>query len=67
MLGDAVKPKGVYFTDRNKVAKYAVNYIDVLADMEVLSGYGDDTFRPKNFITREEAAAMIDKYLKNAL
>lgn len=65
MLGDAVKPKGVYFTDKNKVAKYAVNYIDVLADMEVLSGYSDDTFRPKNFITREEAASMIDKYLKN--
>jgi len=66
MLGDGVKPKGVYFTDRNQVAKYAINYLDILADMGVLSGYGDDTFRPKNFITREEAAAMIDRYLKNA-
>jgi len=66
MLGDGVKPKGVYFTDRNQVAKYAINYLDILADMGVLSGYGDDTFRPKNFITREEAASIIDKYLKNA-
>ncbi|MDD3438285.1 MAG: S-layer homology domain-containing protein [Clostridiaceae bacterium] len=66
MLGDGIKPKRVYFTDRNQVAKYAINYLDILADMGVLSGYGDDTFRPKNFITREEAAAMIDKYLKNA-
>lgn len=65
MLGGLVKPKGVYFTDRNRVAKYAVNYIDILADMEVLSGYSDDTFRPKNLISREEAASMIDKYLKN--
>ena len=48
------------------MAKYAINYLDILADMGVLNGYGDDTFRPKNFITREEAAAMIDKYLKNA-
>jgi hypothetical protein len=47
------------------VAKYAVNYIDVLADMEVLKGYDDDTFKPKNLISREEAAAMIDRYLKN--
>ncbi|NLK34818.1 MAG: hypothetical protein GX301_05140, partial [Gracilibacteraceae bacterium] len=66
MLGDGIKPKGVYFTDRNQVAKYAINYLDILADMGVLSGYGDDTFRPKNLITREEAAAMVDKYLKNA-
>ena len=65
MLGDSVRPKGVYFTDRDKVAKYAINYLDILADMGVLSGYGDDTFRPKNRITREEAAAMIDRYLKN--
>ncbi|HWR61626.1 MAG TPA: S-layer homology domain-containing protein, partial [Clostridia bacterium] len=65
MLGDSVRPKGVYFTDRDKVAKYAISYLDVLADMGVLTGYGDDTFRPKNFITREEAASMIDKYLKN--
>lgn len=66
MLGDGVRPKGVYFTDRNQVAKYAINYLDILADMGVLSGYADDTFRPKNLITREEAAAMVDKYLKNA-
>ncbi|MEA4847085.1 MAG: S-layer homology domain-containing protein [Clostridiaceae bacterium] len=65
MLGGSVRPKGVYFTDRDKVAKYEISYLDVLADMGVLSGYGDDTFRPKNFITREEAASMIDKYLKN--
>lgn len=65
MLGASVRPKGVYFTDREKVAKYAVNYIDVLADMEVLKGYDDDTFKPKNLITREEAASMIARYLKN--
>jgi len=64
MLGDSVRPKGVYFTDRGQVAKYAINYLDILADMGVLSGYEDDTFRPKNLITREEAAAMIDRYLK---
>lgn len=65
MMGDSIKPKGVYFSDRDSVAEYAVNYLDVLADIEVLRGYEDDTFRPKNLITREEAAAMIDRYLKN--
>ncbi|MEA4845714.1 MAG: S-layer homology domain-containing protein, partial [Clostridiaceae bacterium] len=65
MLGDSIRPRGVHFTDRDKVAKYAINYLDILADMGVLSGYGDDTFRPKSFITREEAAAMTDRYLKS--
>lgn len=65
MLGDAVKPKGVYFTDRDQVAKYAEDYIDILADMGVLKGYSDNTFRPKNLITREEAASMITEYLRN--
>jgi len=65
MLGDTVKPKRVYFTDRDSVAKYAAGYLDILADMHVLKGYEDDTFRPKRLITREEAASMIDSYLKN--
>ncbi len=65
MLGGSARPKGVYFSDRDSVAKYALGYLDVLADMGVLSGYKDNTFKPKNFITREEAAAMTDLYLKN--
>ncbi|HWQ30229.1 MAG TPA: S-layer homology domain-containing protein [Negativicutes bacterium] len=64
MLGDTERPKGIYFTDRDQVAAYAIDYIDILADMGVLKGYYDNTFRPKNLITREEAAAIISKYLK---
>jgi hypothetical protein len=46
------------------VAQYALGYLDVLADLGVLKGYLDNTFRPKNHITREEAAAIIDRLMK---
>ena len=64
-FGDSVRPKGIYFSDRDKVANYAASYIDVLADMKIIRGYDDDTFKPKNQITREEAAAIIDRYIKS--
>lgn len=65
MVGDSVRPKGIYFSDRDKVANYAASYIDVLADMKIIKGYDDDTFKPKNHITREEAAAIVDRYIKS--
>ena len=29
-----------------------------------MTGYGDGTIRPKDYITRAEAAAVIEKYLE---
>lgn len=39
-------------------------YICALADMGIIRGYEDDTFRPEQFITRAETAAMINRALK---
>jgi hypothetical protein len=63
-LDNSLRPKGIYFSDRDMVAQYALGYLDVLADLGVLKGYLDNTFRPKNLITREEAAAIMDRLMK---
>ncbi len=33
--------------------------------MGIFTGYPDNTFRPKNLLTREEAAAIIDRYMSH--
>lgn len=63
-IDNPVRPKRIYFSDRDTVAQYALGYLDMLADLGVLKGYHDSTFRPKNPITREEAAAIIDRLMK---
>lgn len=47
---------------------WAEKYIQTLANMGVLNGYGDGTFKPNNNITRAEAAnviAVVVKYIEN--
>ena len=40
-------------------ALWAAEYISYLADKGVINGYGDGTFRPNSFITREEMAKLL--------
>lgn len=63
-LENSVRPKRIDFSDRDIVAQYALDYLDALAELGVLKGYPDNTFRPQNLITREEAAAIIDRLIK---
>ncbi|MEN6316014.1 MAG: S-layer homology domain-containing protein, partial [Clostridiaceae bacterium] len=63
-LDISARPGRAYFSDRSSISEYALNYIDVLADMGVVNGNTDNTFRPGSLLTREEAAAIIDRYLK---
>ncbi|MGP4070400.1 N-acetylmuramoyl-L-alanine amidase [Halobacillus sp. B29] len=43
-------------------AKYA-SEINYLIEQEIIFGYPDDTFKPKNAVTRQEAATMIGRSL----
>lgn len=63
-LDNPARPGRAYFSDRSSISEYALNYIDALADMGVVNGNTDNTFRPGSLLTREEAAAVIDRYLK---
>lgn len=45
---------------------WAKGYISAAADKGIVNGYGDDTFRPDNHITRAEFAKIIAKMLGSA-
>ena len=47
------------WNDSAKIADYAKQYVQVLAALEIVNGYGDNTFRPTENITRAEAAKVI--------
>ncbi|QSZ27548.1 S-layer homology domain-containing protein [Aceticella autotrophica] len=53
----------ITFKDVNK-ADWFYNEIQKAKAANIVSGYDDNTFRPNNFITREEAAAILTRLLK---
>ena len=51
-LPAGAQDEGVAFTDRGRIRN--VGAVQMLVDLGLISGYDDGTFRPGNFITREE-------------
>lgn len=49
------------FADSAAVPAYAKDYVGVMTNLGVLSGYSDNTVRPNSFVTRAEAAKMISR------
>lgn len=54
---------GSSFLDRSKIPDWANEYVPVLVEQGIISGYPDGTLRPNNEITREEAVAMISRMI----
>ncbi len=54
---------GLGFTDKAGIGRWAEGYVKAGVDNEIITGYPDNTFRPKNDITRAEAFTMICKLL----
>lgn len=52
------------FTDDNEIGSWAKKAVYALADNKIMSGYEDNTFRPKNKITRAEAVATLSRVRK---
>ena len=52
------------FSDDNKIGSWAKKSVYALADNKIMSGYEDNTFRPKNKITRAEAVATLSRVQK---
>ena len=48
---------GAAFTDQGSIRN--VGAVQMLVDLGLISGYTDGTFRPQNYITREEVAKLI--------
>ncbi|MGE5327928.1 MAG: S-layer homology domain-containing protein [Deltaproteobacteria bacterium] len=55
---------GKIFRDQDKIGSWAVPYISTAKRIGIIKGLGDDTFKPKEKITRQEIAAMISRALK---
>lgn len=54
----------VHFSDVNK-DHWAYSAIDALYSAGIAKGYGDGTYKPENFITRAEFAALLSRTLVN--
>jgi hypothetical protein len=55
--------KTVVFTDDGDIAEYAREAVGLLAQREIVNGFADGRFLPKNFATRAEMAKIL--YLAN--
>ena len=56
-LPAGAQDEGAAFTDRGRIRN--VGAVQMLVDLGLISGYDDGTFRPGNFITREEVAKLV--------
>lgn len=47
------------FTDSNIISEYAVESVEWLADENIINGFEDKSFKPKDYLSRAEAAKII--------
>ncbi len=58
-LGVAATAENNSFADTNEISAYAKDAVNTLSAEGIINGYPDNTFRPKNTITRAEAASVL--------
>ena len=51
--------KDITFTDNDQIAEYALDSVSRLVAKGIINGYDDNSFKPKGFATRAEAAKML--------
>lgn len=54
----------VYFKDNDQISPWAINAVNVIREDEIIRGYKDNTFRPKNNATRAEAVSILANMFK---
>lgn len=52
------------FNDINELSEMYQNLILTIANMKLINGYEDGTFRPNNYMTRAEAITVIARFLQ---
>ena len=52
------------FDDDNEIGGWAVEYVKTLIQADLLTGYSDNTLKPRNFITRAEFVKLIQSILE---
>lgn len=54
----------INFSDKDEISSYAVDAVSALCKSGIINGFEDSTFRPKENITRAQAAVIISKAMK---
>ena len=57
-LGESISVGGSPFADDGSISAYAKDAVYAMRQIGVVSGYPDNTFRPRSYATRAEVAAM---------
>lgn len=60
---DTLSDEASDFTDRDQESPWAAKYINALRFLNIINGYEDGTFRPKNVLKRDEAMVVIFRIL----
>ena len=63
-LEKMLKGAEMMFRDENEIAEYAKEAVNKLAELGIVRGDTDGNFRPKESITRQDMAVVIDNLLK---
>lgn len=50
--------EGLLFTDSDQIALWSRAYVNAVFNLDIIRGYPDESFRPKNFVSRAEACAV---------
>ena len=58
------EPVETSFTDSGEISEYAKYSVKLLVSNNVISGFEDGSFRPKEKLTRAEAAVIVAKLLE---
>ena len=58
-IDDSTPSKNSSFKDDKDINQWAKPYVEIMVDKGYLKGYEDNTFRPKNKLTRSEAAKIL--------
>ncbi len=53
-----------HFVDSNEIAEYAKSAVGALSANNIISGFEDGTFRPREFATRAQVAVMLANVIK---
>jgi hypothetical protein len=53
------------YKDMNQISQWAVPYIKAVSKDNIIPGFSDNTFRPKEYMTREEVCRVIAKFLND--
>ena len=64
-LDEEIYENKIDFKDKDKIGNWALDYVNIMANLEYIEGYDNGEFRPQNNITRAETAKILSLIYKD--